>query len=133
MSFKTYLKSWGESLFTSKKNFISEQAMPSGTIVSEISVTSTEQNQTVVAPCDGYVGLSATSGTASTIDILSSGLQQSISVNGMSGWLTQMLPVKKGSNVSYRLYGSNGTLRFVKTIGGGLARLFKAEVHYAFA
>ena len=112
--FIDFLRSWGESLFTSKRAFIPEQTAPEA----------------------GYVRINGIG-----LKVAESAVQvamDSIVQTQFSGWanssLNASLYVGKGQKVSFWGSGVNNVKAyFVSTIGGGLTRLFKAEVHYAFA
>ena len=132
MSLKDLISSLIEAVFGSKKVFIAQQSLPS-VVYSQVDVPDTyNQNLQMICPCDGWARLGAKTGDANTIVLNSSSVETTINL-GVPGWLCQTVPIRKGSTIYYRITGASGALQFIRSIGGGLARLFKAEVHYAFA
>ena len=132
MSLKDLISTLIESAFGSKKVFISQQSLPS-VVYSQVDVPDTyNQNQQMICPCDGWARLGAKTGDANTIVLNSSSVETTINL-GVPGWLCQAVPIRKGSTIYYRITGASGKLQFIRSIGGGLTRLFKAEVTYAFA
>lgn len=129
MSLKTLISSLIESVFTSKKSFISNQSMPSSTVTDYEYTTPTDQHFT--APNDGYLTIGASVGEGNwSRCVMWGGIE---AVSAAEEPTAAYVPVLKGQTV----YFSVSVIRFVKFVstigGGGLTRLFKAEVHYAFA
>lgn len=135
MSLIDYLRNWGESLFTSKKAYISQQAA----IGSEDSqVTITQSGQEIVAPCDGYAFINMTPISATRNSFLSAiserlAHQHEATVVGYSARLH--IPVKKGEKVQILYIGfeqtTSAVCRFFSLVGGGLRLFFKRlEVAY---
>lgn len=121
-----------EAVFGSKKVFIAQQSLPS-VVYSQVDVPDTyNQNQQMICPCDGWARLGAKTGDANTIVLNSSSVETTINL-GVSGWLCQAVPIRKGSTIYYRITGASGTLQFIRSIGGGLARFFtRLGVVYVF-
>ena len=129
MSLKTLISSLIESVFTSKKSFISNQSMPSSTVTDYVYTTPTDQQFT--APNDGYLTIGASVGEGDwSRCVLWGGIE---SVSAAEEQTSAYVPMRKGQTV----YFSVSVIRFVKfisTIGGGgiLALLSSAEVAYVF-
>lgn len=127
-----YLRGWGESLFTSKKAFIAQQSLPN-TKVSVITVPNDDTTHATVSPIDGWACMISNDGNADNFQLFTNETHSLIALTGRF-WFRGFIPVKKGDTVNYRCSGSGAHLDFIRSIGGGgLARFFKAEVHYAFA
>lgn len=131
--FIDFLRSWGESLFTSKRAFIPEQTAPETESV-DVSLSATSANTwanlgTYYAPKAGYVRINGIG-----LKVAESAVQvamDSIVQTQFSGWANSSLNasvyVGKGQKVSF--WGSsvnNVKAYFVSTIGGGLNTIIQA-------
>lgn len=118
MSLKNLISTLIESAFTSKKPFIAQQSLPSA-VYSQVNVLDiSDQNLQIVCPCDGWARLGSDTSNSSTIVLISSSFETTISLD--SGWLCQTIPIRKGSTLYYRITGSTGKLQFIRSIGGGV-------------
>lgn len=101
-------------------------ALPSGQVVSTQTVTSSQIDQGVIAPCNGYATLYSDTGSATSIVLASGGVRQttSFTVAGPSAWLGLQVPVRKGANVAVRSYPTTATIQFISLFGGGANRAF---------
>ena len=113
-----FLRGWGESLFTSKKAYISNQAMPS---TSEISVSASEGEGSFTAPTDGYLVLGASRKTSSDFAVVN--IWNNINTCSVSsagyGQSRAYVPCKKGKTVQFSIIGNVDRSAFISTIGGG--------------
>lgn len=132
MSFKTYLKALLGRFWSKTENDDLAQ-------VRTLSDSPIELGESFTAPSNGIVVVRslASGNTGKSLVNLSNS-----STSMFSDWCSgndgngfgNSAEVKKG--IAYSVYKSNATVeyvRFFEFIGGGLARLFKAEVYYAFA
>lgn len=123
--FIDFLRSWGESLFTSKRAFIPEQTAPETESVN-VSLSATSANTwanlgTYYAPKAGYVRINAIG-----LKVAESAVQvamDSIVQTQFSGWANSSLNasvyVGKGQKISFWGSGVNNVKAyFVSTIGG---------------
>lgn len=121
-----------EAVFGSKKAFIASQAMPATRRGINVQTSSTMKNY--VAPSDGFLALLTedSNGYAECRNESAEYLYSRSNGNRASAYI----PMAKGQTANYVL-SKNGEgycyAKFIPLIGGGLARFFKAEVHYAFA
>ena len=109
--------------FYSRQNSaeVAALALPSGQVVSTQTVTSSQIDQGVIAPCNGYATLYSDAGSATSIVLASGGVRQttSFTVAGQSAWLGLQVPVRKGANVAVRSYPTTATIQFISLFGGG--------------
>ena len=112
--------------FYSRQNTaeVAALALPSGQVVSTQTVTSSQIDQGVIAPCNGYATLYSDTGSATSIVLASGGVRQttSFTVAGPSAWLGLQVPVRKGANVAVRSYPTTATIQFISLFGGGANR-----------
>lgn len=120
-----YLRNWGESLFTSKKAYIAQQSLPN-TQQSEITVPNDDTTHETVSPIDGWACMISNDGNVENFQLYTNEIHSVIS-SSTPCWFRGFIPVKKGDVVNYRCYssGAGAHLDFIRSIGGGLARLFK--------
>ena len=121
MSLKDKLRSLIEATFTSKKAYISSQAMPDAITIDLTGFNSSQHDY--VAPTDGFACVRY-NGSAESVECdvycNTSGLRSLASNN--NGWTASWIQVKKGTTVTYRSTGdtaSNRQFLFSPTIGGG--------------
>lgn len=127
MSLIDKLRDWGESLFNSKKAFISRQAMPDDGSITTVSQSGQDVTD-YVAPFDGYAVLTANATMSGSIGMGIYSASESygtiLTVPVSAGQTNSLIKsVAKGSTVRYYTYRSNLkdiTLKFVRSIGGGL-------------
>lgn len=109
--FIDFLRNWGESLFTSKRAYISNQAMPSDS-AQEYEYENTVE-QTFVAPSDGYLTIGSGVSNGSGHTVCWGGIETTV---GSDENTAVFAPMKKGqtryfSVTSYRF------VRFIPTVG----------------
>lgn len=118
-----FLRNWGESLFTSKKAFISTQASIDCSHVLQIDGV-----DEYTAPADGavcaYINDLITSGPSGFVSsiINDTTIQQMTYAINESGYKTLWQPVKKGDKVMFNRRTEspkNWAIKFYPTIGGG--------------
>ena len=130
MSLIDKLRDWGESLFTSKKTYIAQQSLPMSVGYSDQIIPDGTETVDVTAPCDGWVNLISGSLNGKNYQLYTEGAQFFLAGN-FNCWYRATIPVKKGDVVHVHSEGTQSTLRFVRSIGGGLIRFFKRlEVAY---
>lgn len=125
--FIDFLRSWGESLFTSKKAYISNQAMPDDNLVVDIQQNTSGDITEFIAPYDGYAMVRASTKQTGSIGLGiysdNEAYQTTMTVQSNPGQLNALLkPVSKGSVVCLHAYRANLNLismKFISTIGGG--------------
>ena len=131
--FIDFLRSWGESLFTSKRAYISNQAMPGDTDVIVSANPSSTNPVRFVAPSDGYVYVSdrGVNNQVSSLEVNHAdyGPFGTRSFGDGNSIIRLIFPVKKGRSVDINF--SNMALtdivcRFRATIGGGLNQIIQA-------
>lgn len=132
MSLKSYLQALINALL--KKS--NENASPKESASSNVQITTSGQQ--VVSPIDGWANLSVqnATGSNSNVRIMTNGGFSHQHLVQAKNYSTQMhIPVRKGDTVTVDVSGfsSYAWLNFYSRLGGGLTRLFKAEVTYAFA
>ena len=108
-----FLRGWGESLFTTKKAYISNQAMPSDS-VQEYEYENISE-QAFVAPSDGYLTIGSGVSNGSGHCVCWGGIETAVASNENTAIFA---PMKKGqtryfSVTNYRF------VRFIPTVGGG--------------
>ncbi len=123
------------SKFYSKKEsaLVAHQAIPElSQYIDLASSTTTNVENTYVAPTDGYFVCATKGGEGSGVNVwgtLDVGAPGAIGIQGKV-----FAPCAKGVSVHYIIYGTIHLVRFYKTIGGGiklLRNLFCKEVAYA--
>ena len=124
--FIDFLRNWGESLFTSKRAYISNQAMPGDTDVIVSANPASTNPVRFVAPSDGYVYVSdrGVNNQVSSLEVNHAdyGPFGTRSFGDGNSIIRLIFPVKKGRSVDINF--SNTALtdivcRFRATIGGG--------------
>ena len=124
--FIDFLRNWGESLFTSKRAYISNQAMPGDTDVVVSANPSSTNPVRFVATSDGYVYVSdrGVNNQVSSLEVNHAdfGPFGTRSFGDGNSIIRLIFPVKKGRSVDINF--SNTALtdivcRFRATIGGG--------------
>lgn len=127
--FIDFLRNWGESLFTSKKAYISNQAMPSTSSINvDIGSAGTISNQ-FVAPETGYMIFNGTTQRlGQQTQMWNSGNFNPKATAPNSTSIVNWLPVAKGQVISF--YYDTGmtdiTIRFFRSIGGGINQILQA-------
>ena len=116
---KTGFNSLFDSRLSAQKVFVSNQAMPSSTVISYPYSGNTDQHFT--APNDGYLNITAQQSGNQTYVSIWSGLGSAI--NGLNN-LSAYVPCRKGETKTFSV-SSISTVEFVSTIGGGLIKFFK--------
>lgn len=127
MNLKTLISSLIESVFTSKKSFISNQAMPDDNLIVDIQQNTSGDITEFIAPYDGYAMVRASTKQTGSIGLgIYSGneaYQTTMTVQSNTGQLNALLkPVSKGSVVRLHVYRANLnsiSMKFISTIGGG--------------
>lgn len=125
MNFKTYFDALFRCFYSRQNTAeVAALALPSGQVVSTHTVTSSQIDQGVIAPCNGYATLYSDTGSATSIVLASGGVRQttSFTVAGQSAWLGLQVPVRKGENVAVRSYPTTATIQFISLFGGGANR-----------
>lgn len=115
----TYLRSWGDSLFNSKKAFIAKQALPANS-----SIVVGQGLSSYIATEDGYIRflVKTTSAQSPWFNV---GIYGGISaylpaINFLDGTSSFSIPVKKGDNVSFAADGCEiQSVSLFKLVGGG--------------
>lgn len=130
MSLKNLISTLIESAFTSKKSFISNQAMPGST--SESYEYENNENVTFVAPTDGYLTIGSTPDDDGKSFIVSWGDIESSIQNSAGtptlGDLAISVPMRKGSTKYFSVKAPR-FIRFFSTVGGGgIKRLLSQTV-----
>ena len=130
MSLIDSLRSWGESLFTSKKAYIAQQAMPSENSITLIDSDNTASYE-YIAPADGYMWISTKykneSGIVQLYDETAEYSYQTEKQNS-NARLKFMIPVRKGDKVQKTGTLTVDLLKFIYSIGGGANRLLSQAV-----
>lgn len=111
---KKYLQALLEAFISGKRSYISNQAMPSDTVI----VIATQGGMGhYIAPFDGDLVVSAESN--GTMAHCWSGNSHGIRCKSESAYAAVFMPVKKGDGVNYNLGTSDQSafVAFVKTIG----------------
>ena len=111
---KTGFNSLFDSRLSAQKSFVSNQSMPSSTVISYPYSGNTDQHFT--APNDGYLNITAQQSGSQTYISIWSGLGSAI--NGLNN-LSAYVPCRKGETKRFSV-SSISTVEFVSTIGGGL-------------
>lgn len=137
MSLKDLISSLIESAFTSKKSFISNQAMPNDSIYSTqefVSESSSEYVNTI-SPVTGYATFWTNDGSAEgrlravmrTENGKTDGIASSI-FRMTEATYSLFIPVVKGRTINhlYTRVGSSYEVRFIETIGGGISSILQA-------
>lgn len=134
MSLIDSLRSWGESLFTTKKAYIAQQSSPQSTPSSTIECVKGTWGQ-ATSPIDGYANIYATNGASAGNLFLQSNERKCRLGTASSGDAGLIMSVSKGEAISYWVdtMFENCSISYFKKIGGGLIKFFKVEVIYAFA
>ena len=125
MSLIDKLRDWGESLFTSKKTYIAQQSLPISVGYSDQIIPDGTETVDVTAPCDGWVNLISESLNGRNYQLYTEGAQFLLAGN-FNCWYRASIPVKKGDVVHVHSEGTQSTLRFVRSIGGGLNQILQA-------
>lgn len=137
---KDLIQALMEAFISFKRAFISNQAMPGDADVVVSANPSLTNPVRFVAPSDGYVYVSdrGVNNQVSSLEVNHAdfGPFGTRSFGDGNSIIRLIFPVKKGRSVDINF--SNTALtdivcRFRATVGGGLKRLLKAEVSYAFA
>ena len=108
------------SLFWSKQEneSLSQLSLSSNNAVSTTSLAGSETDQTFVSPCNGFVVVRSENGNIRTLVLESDGLRYVFSQSERNLWMTNFIPVKKGSNVIARADAlTAGTLCFISSVG----------------
>ena len=113
-----FLRSWGESLFTSKKAYIAQQSLPTEPFVSQVSVPNDESSHSYISPIDGWVQYIPTNGSANNVQLHFRNLH-SVMASGTPFTFYGFVPVQKGVTVIALSSGDPGVLLFIRSIGGG--------------
>ena len=117
-----FLRNWGESLFSSKKEFIAAQAMPAESST-EYSYESTD-SVTFTAPSDGYLTIGASQANGETRIICWGGVESTIADKSGEA-LAVFSPMRKGQ-VKYFSVSAYRFVRFYPLVGGGLSSILQA-------
>lgn len=137
MSLKDLISTLIESAFTSKKVFIANTSAPNWTGKITIYNGTSANPVTQTAPADGYYLQHVNGYPSQGYNDISAPNETRAFVANMPE-SSAMIRVAKGDKVVMSVISFDSivsrTIAFIPCIGGGeLARLFKAEVHYAFA
>lgn len=130
MSLKDLISTLIESVFTSKKSFIAEQAAIDAGVQ---DITITESGQSFVAPCSGYAYVrfgGLTESNKSYLNIQTEHLQHQHDLS-IVGYVNSIhVPIQKGEKVIVSFNGftdpNTHFIRFCKMIGGGLNSILQA-------
>lgn len=125
MSLIGKLRDWGESLFTSKKTYIAQQSLPMTSGYSDQIIPDSTGTSDVVAPCDGWVNLISSTLNGQNYQLYTEGAQFLLAGN-FNCWYRASIPVKKGDVVHVHSEGTASTLRFVRSIGGGINQILQS-------
>lgn len=119
MSLKTLISSLIESVFTSKKSFISNQAMPNEQ--SSVITHSFSESTNFVAPSDGYVCLIVenSNNTWYRLSLIDNAIHYLLNTNTGSYFGSGWFAVKKGATIQATLQsGVSGAIKFISSVGG---------------
>lgn len=101
------------------------------------SVHITTNGQQVTSPIDGFANVNVGQKNSSDAYLrISSPTISHLHESITTGYYSSLhIPVKKGSKltVAYSGFSNSPYVEFITRVGGGLIKLFKAEVNYAFA
>ena len=120
MSLKDLIRSLIESTFTSKKAYISNQAMPSSSITNYQYEEDSDQSFT--SPNDGYLTIGGSLVNGVSRCVMWGGIESTIASNEETA---AYVPMRKGQTVYFSVTNPR-FIKFVSTIGGGLNQIIQA-------
>lgn len=123
MLLKSYLQALLGRFYSKDEHvLVAQQSLPSGTVASETTLSPANSERSAVAPCDGFVVISSTEFKATNIQVNCNGISSTYANPGGDTFAAMWAPVSKGETVTYFLSGANGVIRFIRSVGGGVAK-----------